>query len=100
MARDTDRKVISEAVRTQPLRNDGTPLWKRQAHGETLYNKGSYVVFTTEYDESLTINYGPKGRIVYASYRHWDNDLKIAHDHSITGRANLVRLITTGRLTQ
>lgn len=100
MARDTDSKKISEAVRTQPLRNDGTALWKRESFGQTLYNGGSYVTLHTEYDEALEIFYGPKGRIVEARYRHWDNDLKVAHSVQITTPrlATTLKLIETGRI--
>jgi hypothetical protein len=65
MARDTDRKQVSEAVRLNPL-------WTRESFGKTLYNGGSYVQYKTSYDETLTVWYGPKGFITEANYRHWD----------------------------
>jgi hypothetical protein len=65
MARDTDRKQVSEAVRL-------SSLWRRESFGTTLYNGGSYVVYVTNYDEALTVWYGPKGFIISAEYRHWD----------------------------
>ncbi|ACH62021.1 hypothetical protein MYRNA_13 [Mycobacterium phage Myrna] len=71
MARDTDRKKISEAVRTQSL-------WRRETYGDLLtltngHSSGSYVELVTANDEALYVEYTPSGRIRRATYRHWDS---------------------------
>ena len=70
MARDTDRKKISEAVRTQSL-------WTRDAYGDVQAigstKGGTYVELVTANDEALYIEYTASGQIRRATYRHWDS---------------------------
>lgn len=67
MARDTDRKEISEAVRKQSL-------WTCHTHGALTYNGGSYVDLVTDYDERLYVQYGRAGQVTVAYYTHWEHD--------------------------
>lgn len=67
MARDTDRKKISEAARLGSL-------WRRQTHGALLHGPGgTYVEFVTDYDEALYVEYTSTGRLRRVTYRHWDS---------------------------
>lgn len=66
MARDTDRKKISEAVRLQGV-------WKRHTFGALNYGPGgSYVELVTDCDEALYVEYTKSGQIRRVTYRHWD----------------------------
>ena len=75
MARDTDRKQISEAVRLQSL-------WRVEQRDRTG------VRLVTDYDERLSVAYGNADQIKFARYTHWDRD---------TGEIAYAELITTGK---
>lgn len=67
MARDTDRKKISEAVRLQSV-------WKRDCYGNLNYGPGgSYVDYVTDTDEALRVEYTKAGTLRTVWYRHWDS---------------------------
>lgn len=57
--RDTDRKIISEAARTQTL-------WHIEDLGK------SYHIFLTPYYEQLEVYYNSAGNVRFAEYVHWD----------------------------
>lgn len=59
MARDTDRKQVSEAARK-------SNLWRITTNGE------DYVTFNTDYAEHLWVRYGKAGQILHAVYIHFD----------------------------
>lgn len=68
MARDTPRKLISEAVRLS------APLWSRQTYGNVDYGPGgTYVEYVSTSDEALYVEYTKAGNIRRVTYRHWDS---------------------------
>ena len=88
MARDTDRKKISEALRTQnPI------LW--DVESRTL----SSLTLVTDYDERLHIQYGRFSQVKGAVYTHWDRDTgDVVSAESITHRKRerVLHLINQG----
>lgn len=91
MARDTDRKQVSEALRLQKLWG----VEKRFSfHGQHC------VQLVTDYDERLVLWYGLKGQLTVATYTHWDRDTgSIVSREPITQRkrVRVLHLINQGR---
>jgi len=87
MARDTDRKKISEALRLQGM-------WRVEERDRTG------VRLVTDFDERLSIAYGNADQIKFATYTHWDRDTgEIVSREPITvaKRARVLHLINQGR---
>lgn len=88
MARDTDRRMVSEAVRL-------SSYWSAQSHGRD-FPSGTYVILATPYDENLVVNYGSAGQIKAATYTHFAEDGHVADRERITQdkRKRVLKLIT------
>lgn len=77
MTRTTDRQFVSETLRQQTR----PQLWRVDVYQD------NYLRLVTNYDESLTIQYGNVGQIKEARYQHWDREpYRLVTDETITKR--------------
>ena len=91
MARDTDRRHVSEALRLQGL-------WR--VEGRTAFRDQMRVDLVTDFDERLVLWFGKSEQLTMATYTHWDRDTGsiVAREPITQGkRKRVLHLIDQGR---
>lgn len=88
MARDTDRKMVSEAVRL-------STYWTQEVIGFDS-QMGLYVELVTPYAERLFVQYGNVGQVKSAVYIHYREDGQVASQEriSVNKRKRVLELLT------